>query len=160
MIPPFRREFDFAQDPAAAIKALGLFTERTWTPVLTFATPGDLSVVYASRAGRIFQFAQLRMAVFQLTTSTFTHSTATGNLQITGLPDPATITPIVYYGWMGQWRGITKANYTQVAPQLGAASVINFVASGSAQTPSAVAVADVPTGGTVTLRAAIIYKAA
>lgn len=160
MIPEFRRQFDFAQDVGAAVKSLNLFTERTWTPTLTFATPGDLAVVYTAgnREGRIFQFAQLRLALFQIVTSTFTHSTATGNLQITGLPDAASLAPIIYYGYLGQWQGITKANYTQVGPQLGTATVINFIASGSGQAVSAVAVADVPSGGNVRLRGAIIYK--
>ncbi len=57
----------------------------TWTPAFTFATPGDLSVSYATQIGSYTKNGNSITARFQLTcTPTFT--TASGNASITGLP--------------------------------------------------------------------------
>lgn len=56
-----------------------------WTPVFTFATPGNLSVVYTTQVGNYSRIGNIITANFQLSfTPTFT--TATGNVTITGLP--------------------------------------------------------------------------
>lgn len=58
----------------------------TWTPGITFGTPGDLNVVYSARVGEYTLLGREVIGYVALTTSTFTHSTASGALQITGLP--------------------------------------------------------------------------
>ena len=57
----------------------------TWTPVFTFATLGDLSVSYATKAGFYSRIGDIVFYRFALTfTPTFT--TSSGAVQITGLP--------------------------------------------------------------------------
>lgn len=154
MIPPFRREFDAAQMPNDALIALGPAT-GSWIPTLTFATPGDLSVVYSVRTGFYRRVGTLVELWFAVATSTFTHTTATGNLKITGIP----FLPISTHNKRGtcSWGGITKANYTQVVPTLSSTSEIFFVASGSGQAISNIAVADTPTASTMNLQGHITY---
>lgn len=57
----------------------------SFTPVFTFATPGDLSVVYTTQTGFYIRIGDLIWAYIVLA-CTPTFSTASGNLQITGLP--------------------------------------------------------------------------
>lgn len=135
----------------------------TWTPVLTFATPGDQSIAYAANGqiGRYSKIGNMVFVDFNIQTSTFTHGTASGNLQITGLPFAA-IT-LTGYNALGSltWQGITKANYTQVSPQIqSASSSIAFATAGSAQLASQISVGDVPTGGSVILQGSIAYRTA
>jgi hypothetical protein len=57
----------------------------SWTPVVTFATPGDLSVVYSIQTGRYSKIGNIVSAHFVLA-ATPTFTTASGNMQISGLP--------------------------------------------------------------------------
>jgi hypothetical protein len=160
MIPSFRRDFDMARDPFTAQNALRICSYQSWTPSATFVTPGDLSIAFANRAGVLLTIGKLQILNFSFTTSTFTHSTASGNFTITGVP-AAPSGLISWFGSMGLWRGITKANYTQISPQMtSAAQSFVLTASGSGQIPANVTTADMPTGGTVQMRGQIIYLAA
>jgi len=93
--------------------AASQYATGTWTPVLTFATPGDLSVVYSVQAGIYTAIGRIVIAPFAIVTSTFTHTTSSGNCQITGLP--------FAIGSFGNlrgpliWQGITKAGYTDIS---------------------------------------------
>jgi hypothetical protein len=57
-----------------------------WTPVLTFATPGDLNVAYSQQYGTYCKRGPLVTVNFTIVTSTFTWTTASSSLEITGLP--------------------------------------------------------------------------
>lgn len=136
------------------------YEEGVWVPVLTFATPGSLAVNYGVQDGTYTKIGNTVFAWFSITTSLFTLGTASGNLELTGLPfaiAPAdgnfTATAIV------QWQGITKTGYTQIAAS-GATTktFVAFVASGSAQPLAAVTAADTPTGGTIVLRGLLVYS--
>ena len=130
---------------------------NTWTPVLTFATPGDLSVVYTTQLGLLAFQNGLYAVFFNIVTSTFTHSTASGALQITGAPI-ANNSALNIVGALA-WSGITKANYTDIAAQFAASATptINFRASGSGQAVANLTTADVPSGGTMNLRGTIMF---
>jgi hypothetical protein len=126
----------------------------TWTPVLTFATPGNLAVTYSTQTGVWRQMGDLIFARFSIVTSAFTHTTASGDAIISGLA----LTSGTGLGGNVIWRGITKANYTQVMPNPGsAATTIRLLASGSGQVLTNVAAADMPTGGTVQLTGFVFF---
>lgn len=146
-------------DAAAARVTLGFVAPTAWTPVLTFATPGNLSVAYSVQAGFYTKKGREVTAFFNLQLSSFTHTTASGNLQITGLPFASDSTAnLVAVGGSPIWRGITKANYTDVVSVITAGvSLITVSASGSGQANSNVAAADMPTGGTVAFLGSITY---
>lgn len=131
----------------------------SWTPVLTFATPGDLAVSYTAQVGRCTKIGNMVFLDMNITTSAFTFTTASGQLRITGLPfTPVTLTNYVATGAV-DWGGITKANYTNV--NLFAASnqaFLNMSISGSGQVQNIVAAADTPTGGSVVIAGSIAYR--
>ena len=148
--------FPATQSGSADANTLDDYEEGTWTPVLTFATAGDQSIVYAAQTGRYTKIGRQVTIHVLLATSTFTHGTASGSLTITGTPFTAD-SAVEHLGTLS-WAGITKANYTDIKPRLnGATTTIDFIASGSAQARSVIAAADVPTGGDVVLHLALTF---
>lgn len=151
---------DFSQIAGAGAgstsQELDFYDEGNWTPVLTFATPGDLSVAYSIQTGTYERFGRTVIAQFDITTSTFTHTTASGLLNITGVDFTAGSAagqtgPIVF-------SGITKATYTNFVAEMAVSSkIITLKASGSGVGLASVAAADMPTAGSVILRGTVTY---
>ena len=155
---PGQIAFPATQSASAGANTLDDYEEGTWTPVLTFSTPGDLSVVYSTQDGTYRKVGGLVVVQFAIATSTFTHTTASGSLQITGMPfNQIGAVPGISSMY---WQGITKANYTQVVARATGGTTADFVASGSGQTASLIGRSDVPTGGTGSLVGSIFYHAA
>jgi hypothetical protein len=124
----------------------------TFTPVLTFSSPGNLSVSYSTQIGK-YTIVQNRLFYdIVILTSSFTHTTASGDLRVSGLPYTVSATsnytapaPLIF-------QGITKAGYTQFSPTLDYGNAfIRILASASGIALSSVSTADVPSGGTVYL---------
>lgn len=130
-----------------------------WTPVLTFATAGDLSVAYSTQVGQYARVGNLVLAWFYLVTSTFTFTTASGNARLTGLPFRAATTSLLgFFGGGSYWRGITKANFTDIVPYaVSGQTYLQFGISGSGQTATTVATGDMPSAGTVNLGGIVVY---
>jgi hypothetical protein len=84
--------FPAVQVPSAGANVLDDYEEGTWTPAITFAVAGNQNIVYAAtRSGtytKVGRFVYLR---FSVETTTFTHTTSTGNVSLTGLPFAALI---------------------------------------------------------------------
>lgn len=151
--------FPATQNASTDANTLDDYEEGTWTPVLTFVTPGDLAVTYGARYGDYEKIGRQVTARLYLDTASFTHTTASGNLTVTGLPFAATATSNFIAVGGAIWRGITKANYTDVVGSVSAgATAIGFAISGSGQSATSVAAADMPTGGTVLLCTTITYR--
>lgn len=131
---------------------------QEWTPTLTFATPGNLVAGYSLRVARHMRIGRLAIAGFQIRVTTFTHSSASGALRITGLPYTSyELTGLELPGGC-TWQGITKANYTDAAPYVPSnVSYVQFGISGSGQNVAVVAASDMPTGGTVNLAGLVAY---
>lgn len=146
--------FPATQNASADANTLDDYEEGTWTPVLTFATPGDVAVTYTNQTGNYVKIGRMVHLFFNITTTAFTHTTAAGALQITGNPfTQANIGSV--FGALS-WQGITKAGYTQVSSRVNATvATVDFFASASAQSTSSVVSTDVPTGGTVHLRGSL-----
>lgn len=150
--------FPATQSASSDANTLDDYEEGSWTPVLTFTTLGDLAVTYSTQAGSYTKIGRMVCLSFSIITSAFTHTTASGNLTITGLPFTVANTTGIH-GWGGgDWGGITKASYTDMnfaAVQNTATIVLR--ASGSGVAPASIAAADMPTGGTVVLRGTLSY---
>lgn len=58
----------------------------TWTPTLSYVTPGDVSVTYAEQVGKYVKVGSQVTVWFVVSLSAFTKGTASGNLLIDGLP--------------------------------------------------------------------------
>ena len=136
---------------------LGSFiTQNNWTPVITFATPGNLAVSYSVQSGFYYKSKNLVVLQFQILTSSFIHTTASGIMRVTGLPFPFSFSSTIHGSLV--FGGITKANYTQYAPTgIQGNSYFEIYASGSGQSLSSVASGDTPSGGTMALYGTITY---
>jgi hypothetical protein len=79
-------QFPAVQIASANANTLDDYEEGTFTPTLTFGTPGNLNVVYSVRLGHYTKIGDMVAINARVTTSTFTHTTASGNTTISGLP--------------------------------------------------------------------------
>lgn len=149
-------KFPAAQNLSADANTLDDYEEGSWTPAVTFATPGDLAVTYSLRTAAYTKVGRQVLLNFMLSTSSFTHTTAAGDLLITGLPFTSGV-PNQIAGCL-DWQGITKVGYTQIAPVIiGAGTTLFMIASGSGFGRDTVKVANAPTGGTIFLSGTISY---
>ncbi len=135
------------------------YEEGTWTPTLTFTVAGDQSIAYSNRLGTYTKVGKLVTLFFNITTSTFTHTTASGNILVQSCPFQNDLqTSLAAYNPVA-FQGITKAGYTQVQAQMAVGGTqFNLNASGSAVAISAVTATDMPTAGTVVIRGTLIYN--
>lgn len=140
---------------------VGLTPSTSWTPEITFATPGDLSVTYTAQVASSMKIGNRVFIDCHIETASFTHTTASGNLRITGMPFPVkTLSNYVTTG-CGVFQGITKASYTQFAVvAVTGEAYLRMQASGQGQPFAQVTAADLPTGGTVALRFGFSYETA
>jgi hypothetical protein len=152
-------KFPATQVTSTDANTLDDYEEGTWTPVLTFSAPGNLAVGYTTQKGSYTKIGRLVSVEFNIVTSSFTHTTASGAAMVSGLPFNSTSdTGYLAVGPLS-WQGITKANYTNivcyVSPNVAAMSLL---ASGSAQNVADIAATDTPTGGSVILRGQLNYR--
>jgi hypothetical protein len=137
------------------VNVLDYYLEGTFTPDLTFNTPGDVAVSYSTRVGKYTRVGNRIFVEVSIVTSSFTHTTAAGNLLISNMP----FAPIAAGTGSAAVAGWTKAGYTQITAGFAISDTrMNFLASGSGQAQSTLSSADVPTGGTVTIRASGWYE--
>lgn len=130
-----------------------------WNPTLTFSTAGDLNVVYSTRVGYYIRFGSLLFYWFNIVTSTFTHTTAAGNAEITGLSHPAAnINSVRNFGVLN-YQGITPATaLTDLVTHVNAnTTTILITGSGSGVNLANITTADMPTAGSVILRGTGFY---
>ncbi len=149
--------FPATQNPSANPNTLDDYEEGTWTPTLTFLTPGDLSVAYTLRTGTYIKIGSLVTVNWLVQTSAFTHTTASGIALITGLPFDASLEG---FGAL-QFVGWTKANYTDfscdIQPGFSRSAII---ANGDGQPAGSITTANLPTGGTVVVCSSTTYPVA
>lgn len=162
ILAPEERDLQKIVDAIRQIDIFGSVSPSgTWTPVFTFATPGDLSVVYTNQAGTYIKIGSLVFLTFQVS-FTPTYTTSAGNGQITGAPFPGITSPgtIISYGVLGNTNaGIAMpAGRTQYVTQSqGNPNIINFIALGSAIAPGALTTAEITSGSAKVLRGNVLY---
>lgn len=98
-------QFPATQVPSANANCLDDYEEGDWTPGLTFDTPGNLNVVFSSQVGKYTKIGRLVLLEFFMATSTFTHTTASGSLRVTGVPFTQA-TGIEHAGSLSRVQGI------------------------------------------------------
>jgi hypothetical protein len=149
---------DFSATPGTGTsELLADYEEGAWVPVLTFGTPGDLAVTYSTQVGSYTRIGRQVTVICAITTSAFTHTTASGNLNITGLPFTATNVSGLLVNGTCSAAGWTKS-CEWITPQLGAnTSTIYFQASLSAGALTNVTTADVPTATQQIWRLTLTY---
>jgi len=138
---------------------LSTYVTGTWTPVLTFATAGDLNVVYSAQVGRYTQIGNRVIAQCNISTSTFTYTTASGAAKITGLPVTSASASNSDNVCVIYLQGVTKATYTQfMGTVTNSASAVQIVASGSGVSEAAVTTVNMPSGTQQALNFTLIYE--
>lgn len=156
-------KFPATQQASSDANTLDDYEENTWTPVLTFATLGDLTVVYTAQSGVYQKIGKWVQASFIVQTSTFTHTTAAGELRITGLPFTSATTNIQYTGSLEHGAGITyPAGRSMLQSNIGSnVSYVRLIGSGSNVSRTAIQAADTISGtGTFLIISTIRYEAA
>ncbi len=130
-----------------------------WTPTVTFATPGDLSVAYNTQLGRLVRTKDGSIfANFDLI-ATPTFSTATGQLRMDGLPLSAAISLEPSAGPLSAFSNVTKAGYTNFGVRKDAGNTyVFFEASGSGVSIDTINAADVTTATAMALRGSVTYQ--
>ena len=139
------------------------FSQGTWTPTLTFSTPGDINVVYSTRNGQYLRLGSLVIVNWSILTSTFTFSTASGNVAVSGLPftTDANFTPITR-GPVAHGVGFFfTAGYTGLLVTPDASAItMTFRLFGNSTTIINAGTSNFTSGTNVDLRATVPYVAA
>jgi len=137
--------FPATQIPSADPNTLDDYEEGTWTMGITFATAGDLNVVYSSQSGRYTKIGRAFTYDGTVTTTTFTYTTASGSLRLTGLPIASgSGTPVAS---IGRWTGIVSAVTTPQVFALVSSPNIQFeVMNVAAGTTATLTQANAPSG--------------
>jgi hypothetical protein len=153
-------QFPATQVPSSDANNLDDYEEGTFTPTLTFQTPGDLAITYAVQIGSYTKIGRMVTCFFSVNASAgnFTHTTASGAALFGGLPFPCAashhfIGPMVI-------SGITKAGFTVFVLRARDTfpSQLELVASGSGVGNTNVVAADIPSGGAINFRGSIQYE--
>jgi hypothetical protein len=137
--------FPATQVPSADPNALDDYEEGSWTIGITFATPGDLSVAYSTQSARYTKIGREFMFDGTAITSTFTFTTSTGSLRMSGLPfAPASGIPAVT---LSRWSGVTSAVATpQIVAMVSSTNVLLEVMNVAAGTTASLTQANAASG--------------
>ena len=129
-----------------------------WTPVLEYATPGTSSIILSTNDGRYHRIGNKVTLSWSIVTSTFTQGTASGALQISGLPFASAATHVAI-GSMFH-KNVHQTGATSLVPRISpSGSLIDFVFSSAAAdvAEAQAVVADSTDATTVHLTGTITY---
>ena len=150
-----------ANTPAAGktSQLLNWYEEGTWTPSISSDTVGNLSVSYSTQSGNYTRIGRLVTITFNIVTSAFTWTTASGNLIVSGLPFTVN-SSVPYSTGSVAYQGIQLAGYSQVSTLAfpGQTYLIAPASNpGTNQSYANIQITDLPSGGLVILRGTITY---
>jgi hypothetical protein len=153
---------DFSATPGTGTsELLADYEEGDWTPVLTFQTPGDLSVAYLVQVGSYTKIGNRVVLQGFIVLSAFTYTTASGYLRINGIPfNGSSSSGRQNYGSL-VFGGITKAGYTDFVTSIEPAvpSSVLVYCSGSAVAPDFISATNMPSGSNVQIKFTMVYEA-
>lgn len=142
-------------DAATARSTLGI-TEGTFTPTVTFATPGTFSVSYTTQQGRYFQLGNWVYAEIVLV-FTPTLGTASGNFLVQGLPASAG-TATGPGGFIPSISGFTWTSGAQLGIAFSGTSALRVLQSVTGSGSSNLTTANLTSGVSHTLTLSVLYK--
>lgn len=147
--------FPATQIPSAGANDLDDYEEGTWTPGVSFVTPGDLAVTYTTQSGRYVKIGSMVFFNFLVAPSSFTYTTASGFFIMTGFP----FTMAANFVGAGTllMQGWTRANYTGLMLETSNSTFMYANAMGSGQTASELTTAHVASGGSIRIYGAGFY---
>lgn len=129
--------------PSTDVNTMDDYKEGVFTPVLSFAVPNDLVVVYGEQVGLFTKIGRMVFISLIIETTTFTHSTATDHLLISGLPYTV--------GSIGGDLSLIYGGYSKVVDWITAEAIdgdttIRFYWSLTGAAGATINVGDVPSG--------------
>ncbi|MGB0717978.1 MAG: hypothetical protein ACPGO7_01470 [Alphaproteobacteria bacterium] len=133
----------------------------TFSPEVTFSTPGDLSLgAYSAQIGEYEYDAVTKWIRGHIAIEVVpTHTTASGDLRITGLPYQMVSTSNFYSDTAVTYNGVTKASYTNFNfSMVPGQQYALLTASGSGVGAANTQASDVPSGGTFIIRCSFQYQ--
>jgi hypothetical protein len=148
--------------PTYAITAADVAgTSDTYSPVISFATNGNLAVNYATQEGYYTRIGPLVFVSIALSTSVFTHSTASGAFQVS-LPIAAasgndSFLTVGFHSSAFDYTG-TAVRGLLVGAIAEGSSVATLRQHGDALNTSALTTSNVGSGSTVTLAMSGVYR--
>jgi len=152
---------DFSATPGTGTsELLNDYEEGTWTPVLSFQTPGDLSVAYTTQVGTYTKIGNRVILQGFVFTSSFTHTTASGFLRINGIPfNGSSAANRQNFGSL-TFGGITRTGYTDfvVSIEAGLNNSVIIYASASAVNPVFINATDAASGSNKSIRFTMTYE--
>lgn len=141
-------KFPASQNASADGNTLDDYEEGSWTPTITFATPGDLSVTYSLQAGTYIKIGSKVSLWGRVATSAFTHTTAAGDARIGGFPF-ANGGVSFGSGNIALASNFGNANVEDVAPLIGTSDshmAFNGITWGVSTTSATLTVTEFPSG--------------
>ena len=137
-------------------------TRGTWTPALTFVTPGDLAAGSVTAWGEWILRDGWVTVNFSYVANTWTHTTASGALRVSGIPFTAkTVSGATWVGSIGSVTGITKAGYGHYGLIiLSGGTTFNPQASGSGLGASGIQASEFASGSAKSMTGSISYPIA
>jgi hypothetical protein len=101
--------FPAVANPASNPNTLDDYEEGTWSPALTFATPGNLAVAYSTLTATYTKIGDTVTFAIRIATSTFNWTTSTGSALIINFPFTAVlVTGHIFSMVAGYTSGITS----------------------------------------------------
>lgn len=138
-------------------ETLDAYDEGSWTPSVSFATPGDLSVSYSTQLGTYTRVGRLVYVTFRVVTSSFTYSSASGNFHIPGLPWSNKLGAGLTAGSI-QMNGWVFADKALILVANSGSSYMQIGSDASGANMSTLTTARIASGGTLDVRGAITYE--
>ena len=153
-------KFPATQLASTNANTLDDYEEGIWTPDFTFVTPGDLSIVYSTQAGRYIKKGKEVTVWYHLVTTTFTHSTASGDARITGLPFTRVSATGEHTGDIELTQFTMPTGRTWCNGQVQSnVSFIRLIASGSAVGRAALNATNTTSGTNIAIIGSVTYEA-
>lgn len=158
---PSTSNMRFANALSANANTLDYYEEGTWTPTIGVATPGDLSISYATQVGRYTRVGNICSIECRLV-FTPTYTTAAGDIRIEGLPFPSLAQAgINYVGFIFTGNVIYPANTYVATGSIGSnISRVGLITSSSTVAPRTLRLEEAMPSGTagIDLRYTAVYK--
>ena len=133
-------------------------SSTTWTPVFTFATPGNISVVYTVQQGYYSRVGNIITASFYLN-FTPTYTSSSGAVQLTGLPVAANSSITLQLGPITLQTNTFPAGVTNIYCSLPAGgTLLNIQGCGSATAAASFSTAQFLTATAYVIQGTITYQ--
>ena len=147
--------FPATQSASSDANTLDDYEEGSWTPAITCDTVGNLVVTAGGQvSGTYTKIGRVVNVNFIAQAATFTHSTASGNVRITGLP--FNVGSVEYAGVLSSCNLINKSGYTQFNVR-GTGTTMIFKALGNNIADANVQITDLPSGSSKDFYGSLTY---